>query len=589
MYFKPAKYIKTRDIIAARDDSESFSPYVNSLLDESVTLQRGFDGIERFAGECAENPEGYALIYDKSNAKIFANTDRAALYALGTLDALKADKADACFIVDKPDRPIRGYRVYLPGRAHFSEFFKMVDTIVKYRFNAMIIEIGGAMQYDKHPEINEKWKEFALDMHSHSGRCHEVQFAYSWEKNSIHVDNGEGDVLTKDEIKALIDYIRARGLEIIPEVPTLSHSDYIVMPHPELAERREDPYPDTYCPSDERSYEIVSDILGEVIELFKPKYINIGHDECYTIGLCDKCKGTPPEVLYTRDITRIHDILAGYGVQTLMWGEKLLDCRDQNGEKCGGAGIDGRVPPLFGCAKLLPRDITMLHWYWVFDKKNDRTYHENGYRVLFSNFTAVGCKAYRERVNLGIKGGFVSNWGSNEAEYMQRNKQFIDLIFTAAAFWSGNYDDDKRGEYYYNARRELYSLYSSTLGENPIEILHTTQYDIGYKYFYDGIFIEDDIYTLGYYEVLYEDGESARLPVRYGTNISNDGIEIKAGSSRSDEMTYSVMSETRRDKTWYRTSWKNPKPEVAIKAVRFVKTIADDAFSGVEFALTSVQ
>ena len=55
----------------------------------------------------------------------------------------------------------------------------------------------------------------------------------------------------------------------------------------EISERQNDPYPDTYCPSNPRSYEITFDILDEVIDVFHPKAINIGHDEFYSICVCD--------------------------------------------------------------------------------------------------------------------------------------------------------------------------------------------------------------------------------------------------------------------------------------------------------------
>ena len=47
--------------------------------------------------------------------------------------------------------------------------------------------------------------------------------------------------------------------------PLLSHSDYICLAHPELREREEDPYPDTYCPSNPDTYRIVFDILEDCL------------------------------------------------------------------------------------------------------------------------------------------------------------------------------------------------------------------------------------------------------------------------------------------------------------------------------------
>ena len=144
-----------------------------------------------------------------------------------------------------------------------------------------------------------------------------------WAKNSIHADNGGGSFITQDEMREIIAYCREREIEVIPEVPSLSHSDYIVMAHPDLNERKEDTYPDTYCPSNPKSYEILFDILDEVIEVFHPEYVNIGHDECYTLAKCDRCKGKAPADLYVEDITKINNYLNARDIKAIMWGEKV--------------------------------------------------------------------------------------------------------------------------------------------------------------------------------------------------------------------------------------------------------------------------
>ena len=71
----------------------------------------------------------------------------------------------------------------------------------------------------------------------------------------------------------------------------------------------------------------VFDILDEVIEVFKPKRIHIGHDELYTACVCERCKDKKPSDIYAEDVRKISNYLAGKGVGTMMWGEKLLRAR----------------------------------------------------------------------------------------------------------------------------------------------------------------------------------------------------------------------------------------------------------------------
>jgi len=100
----------------------------------------------------------------------------------------------------------------------------------------------------------------------------------------------------------------------------------------------DDPFPDTYCPSNPKTYEIVFDILDEVIQVFKPKHIHIGHDELYTACVCERCKDKKPADIYAEDVRKISNYLAGKGVGTMMWGEKLLRARwdERDGAKVGG-------------------------------------------------------------------------------------------------------------------------------------------------------------------------------------------------------------------------------------------------------------
>ena len=266
--------------------------------------------------------EAYALIINAEEAVLYGMSERAEIYAAETLLQM-ANHEGICSgrLEDAPDCAFRGYRVYLPGRDAFDDFKKMVDTIVYYKYNYISLEVGGAMEYKRHPEINQKWLEFVADNRRYSGRTAEIQHACDWAKNSIHTDNGEGDVLTQDEVRELIAYCRKRGLEVYPEVPTLSHTDYICMAHPEIAERQEDPYPDTYCPYHPDTYKLVFDVLEEVIEVFQPKLINIGHDEFYSMCICERCKDKKPHEVFVHDVTKIHDFLAERGIRTAMWGD----------------------------------------------------------------------------------------------------------------------------------------------------------------------------------------------------------------------------------------------------------------------------
>lgn len=114
-----------------------------------------------------------------------------------------------------------------------------------------------------------------------------------------------------------------RHIEIIPEVQSLSHSYYLCCAHPEIAERQDDPWPDTYCPSNPKTYELLFDVMDEVIAAFKPRIMHIGHDEAYTFAICPRCQDRSSADLLAGDINTIHEFLASRGVRPFIWCDKL--------------------------------------------------------------------------------------------------------------------------------------------------------------------------------------------------------------------------------------------------------------------------
>ncbi len=568
------------DLIRERGESQGICEIrVSSVLPDFYTLK--------------DREEGYAIEITHKEVTLFGETERARIYAAVTL--LQMSNHEGLFtgrLSDAPDCAFRGYRANLPPRKGFDDFYRTVDTLAYYKYNALSLEIGGAMEYKRHPRINEVWRDFAEDTHRYSGRTDEIQHGYGWSKNSIHTENAEGDILTQDEVRSLIAYARERGLEVYPEAPTLSHSDYICMAYPQIAERQNDPYPDTYCPNHPDTYRIVFDILEEIIEVFEPKVINIGHDELVTACICDRCRGSYPDEIYAKDITVIHDFLAERGIRTMMWAEKLLPVVTPNGRKYGGAG--GRYirrdgvelephPVLFYCQTKLPRDILMLHWYYSFGIQYDYVYHINGYTALYGNLSARLVKEWRRRRELGMKGGACSNWGSCDPICMQRNAQYFDLVFSAYALWSPDYDDPDRARLEKDTFDECFHRKFGNRKEgNYIEVTHTVDLHIPYHPFFCGVFLDPEQYLLGKYRLRYTDGEEVFFDVVYGENISSRDLACSFGEDDTEfdpdtlcesalyEISYSTVPHSQNGVTYYTTLFENPHPEKVIADLTYL-------------------
>ena len=588
MFFKLNQYDKTEKAISLSNgtalltENLEYSEFITSVLNEiggcgtlcsEISFTRGFPKrIKDKIRDLSTTEEAYAIEIGKKT-KVFSLSERGFIYAAVTLAALsESGELYEGFLYDRPICSERGYRVFLPKRSGFDDFKRMADFLARYKFNAIMLEIGGAMEYKRHPEINKRWAEFCVETHAYSGRTHEIQHkTYPWPKNSIHTDNAEGDILTQDECRELAEYCRSRGLEVIPECPSLSHCDFLVMAHPEIREQEGDAYPDTYCPNHPNTYGYVFDIFEEVIEVFKPRRINIGHDETYSIGVCPRCKHTPAPVLYAEDVKKIHAFLKNRGIETMMWGEKLLNARSAGGDAIGGAGHgkgQARVPALYPCRDLLPKDITILHWYYVFNPDYDNVYHERGFKTVFGNLSALAVNDWDERIKRGILGGFVSNWGSFGEEYMQRNGQYLSLICSAYAFWCEDFGEMSRRDKLFMTAAELYRLKRSKI-RNPITVTHTADHRMKYKVFYDGVFIVDEEYMLGHHVIRYADGRVERLPVKFGTNVGARIYDDYLNESSFREVCYSTMPKRYKSGFAYETVYENPYPDGEIVGISY--------------------
>ncbi|SFB39299.1 hexosaminidase [Cohnella sp. OV330] len=559
-----------------------------------------------FGAGATEDPEAYAIVSEEDRIEVYAATGRGLLYGAATLVRLsKEGFVPHGLLYNRPVCPVRGLKLYLPTRDGIAYFKRFVDMLCRFQYNTVMLEVGGAMAYERHPEINEGWVRYCAEMREYSGKTIRIQEqTFPWYKNSMHVENGGGSFLTQDEARELVQYCKARFLDVIPEVPSLSHCDYLLINHPEIAERKNDPYPDTYCPSDERSYALLFDVLDEVLDVFEPETVHVGHDEYYSIGLCERCKGKPAEKLYADDLSRIHGYLAEKGVKTMIWCEKLIDAMDTSGKPWGGAerpmvshetGVPfgETIPPTFKAIGMVPKDVHMLHWYWQIDAAYDRLFLDRGMRLVYGNFDGPSFLNWKERREAGAQGGIISNWSETAEGNLQRNGILFSMAYSAFMFWredyaEGDYADVADASFEalfrdrYRSLKRLASDAGADSGTAYVEIVHATDDFWPYRRFFDGIFLEVNEYRIGAYTLVYADGTEAEAPICYGTNISgldrswdravpNDDPLSKDGYRADDsllEAAYTTRPTRTPAGTYYRWILENPFPGKTVARVR---------------------
>ncbi len=574
--------------------------------------------VKQFASEeCGvdmnNRPEGFVIKAEDGNVSVYSDTQKGTVYGLmSILRSLDDDgKFGAECICDYPFSAFRGIKLMMPSRSEIREFKKFIDMMVFFRHNTVMLEIGGAMEYKRHPEINEGWEEYAEFMSEYSGKSKKLQeFTYPWRKNSIHSNNGGGSYLTQDEIKDLIAYCTERDITIIPEVPSTSHCDYLLTRHPELAERPEDPYPDTFCPSNPDSYKLLFDVLDEVIDVFNPEVINIGHDEYYSINICDRCRKrimTNDEIL-AEDLLKIHDYLASKNVKTMIWCDKLLNAETPDGVGFGGAlnyiyfawnkngRLLGILEPTWQARLKMPKDLICMNWFWSYGAHLDEEIRD--FPVVFGNFRGEGMTDFRKRCGDNTSGGMCSNWGATRPVYLQRNRIYLSMAYNDIIYWDTEYDDTDDESFtacVEGCFKRLFDFHYGVAANRKgkyIEFIHTTDRNAWYHEFVDGVFTCGEEYRknyyLGNYEISYTDGTSITKEIFLGEQIGfdkvawygkvteegpNDGnpgqrnvkIEGKLG-----ETAYSTLPVFEDGKVYYRYLMENPYPNKTLKDIKFV-------------------
>lgn len=505
----------------------------------------------------------------------------------------------------EPNSTFRSLKVYLPAPNDLESFYRAVDMMCRYRLNTIIIEVGGAMEYLRHPEINQAWLTYCQDMGSYPDRANEVQNMFPWDKNSIHFENGGGQYLSQSTVKELISYCQKRHMEVIPEVPCLSHSDYMLNAHPELAERREDPYPDAYCPSNPQSYELLFDILDEIIDVFQPNMIHIGHDEYYSIGICEKCKGKSGEEIFADDVKKIYSFLNEKGIKVMLWAEKLLNAIDRRGNRYGGSElrvrntngtISIRRPATYKAIDMIPEDIWAMHWYWGIDEGFDDVFLSRNMPMVYGNFNALGFLDWNRRLQAGALGGGPSHWSSLEEDTLQRNHVLASMLYATYLFWSPVYDENGFKVLIKKIFEELYQLKNRHIVEQPhIEVIHTTTIYRPYVYISSlPMQLEKD--TIGWYIIEYANGKTITFPIIYGKNITNksrswertlsagnqtatdglDGVDSYIYDKLLVEASYTTLPIEEKDETVFKCVFKNPYPDQIIHAIEVKKCCEDE-------------
>ncbi len=415
----------------------------NPLVQECCSREH-FDLTERNPG-----PEGYVLHVADRGVVVAGSDERGAFYGLQSLRQVirkgpHGVVAPGIRVRDWPDKPFRGIYLFLPGPENIPFFKRFVsDFAALYKFNTIMIEMNACMRLDAHPELNTGWVEFTRDT-NYSRRNYPPGALHDREQNSSHQDCGDGAFIEKEDVAGLVRWAAQNHIETVPVIPSLTHSFYLLSKHKELSEVPGDKWPDTYCPSNPNSYQLLFEVMDEFLDVMKPRMVHTGHDEWFApFGLCPCCQSKNPGEVYGQDLRKIHDYLSGKGIKMAIWGDYLL-------ENVRGKGLqkhrtrDGWTYDAPGAMtpqqvkELVPKDILIFNWFWSEGEKgkqNEAQLNEFGFRQIYGNMEP-GIRDYQERSERStLMGGAPSSWAASTE--FNIGKDLIDgFLGCSSLLWS---------------------------------------------------------------------------------------------------------------------------------------------------------
>ncbi len=562
--------------------------------------------------------DSYSLISKSGKCDLSAVNKRSLLYAADALLQL----VDGQFLKEAEIShedfcQMRGVHFGLPNKNQIDFLKNMVKYVfVPGHYNMAFIEVGAGLKYDKFPEINRAWTLWNEKYENGEGPepvHYKFVSKYPWEKS---------------EVRELCEFFKAYGIEVVPEVQSLGHTQYITYAHPEMVEKTRDytekndtdlnvadaiPTGDYHCmcPNHPEYYNVIFGVLDEVIEAFRPeRFVHMGHDEAVNIGKCSRCTGKERGDIFAKEVNTLNQYVKGKNLRMMIWSDML-----QDEYYAAPKAIDK-----------LDKDIIMLDFVWYFHTEDDIEDRllSRGFNVMMGNMYSSHYTRFEKRIRKeGMVGAEVSTWSEcSELSYASAGKMY-ELVMSAASLSSCSYNSsfaltyneiikpilkelrekigglkcdgeikkietggsernipsDIRGIVPYNSAvvlSEDESINEIIVDDcaKAIKVTHATLFDGKRK-----SAVRKDLYKTAVYEIVYEDGSSYEENIYYGGGIysyhSAYGTPIKLAMYRHVGYggTYMATPECGKthsgeDYTLYSYSFKNPEPSKKIMLLR---------------------
>ena len=293
--------------------------------------------------------QAYALTADKNGVRITAHDVQGLFYGLQTLRQLTDSRGQVPYanITDRPRFDYRG--LMLDCSRHFwtKEFIlKQIDAMAAVKLNRLHLHLtdaaGWRIEIKRYPQLTQRgaWRT-------------ESDWDKWWvlgKREYSEPGQGYGGFYTQQDLRDIVAYAAQRHITVIPEVEMPGHSEEVCFTLPEVSCTGQPYGSGDLCVGKERTFQVLQDILDEVMDIFPSEYIHIGGDEASRKAweTCPDCQRRMREEhlsttaeLQSYLTERIERYLNAHGRQLLGWDEILEGKLAPNATVMSWRGTEG--------------------------------------------------------------------------------------------------------------------------------------------------------------------------------------------------------------------------------------------------------
>lgn len=320
--------------------------YVLESTGKTLAVEAGATGSHAIVlrlGLQTENPEAYLLEVNEDQVTITGASAAGVFYGIQTLRKSLPVAKDAQVVlppVRVNDAPRFAYRgMMLDVCRHFfslDSVKRYIDMLALHNINRfhwhLTDDQGWRIEIKKYPQLTQigsQRKETVIGRNS--GKYDGIPY---------------GGYYTQEEAREIVAYAKDRYITVIPEFEMPGHMQGVLAAFPELG-CTGGPYDvwtqwgvseDVICAGNDKSLELIKDVLAELIEIFPSEYIHVGGDECpktrwekcpkcqakiRQLGLKDDKEHTAEQRLQSYIITEAEKFLNAHGRKIIGWDEIL--------------------------------------------------------------------------------------------------------------------------------------------------------------------------------------------------------------------------------------------------------------------------